>query len=148
MGPLTLPASGSVYVEANAFIYTVERVDPYRLLLDPFWREVRARGAQTVTSELTLPEVLIKPLRTADATLETEFRDVLERSPDVRLVAVSRDVIERGAQLRALHNLRTPDAIHAGTALVEGCGLFVTNDPAFRRVPGLNVVVLSDLLTP
>jgi len=123
-------------------------VDPYRLLLDPFWREVRARGARTVTSELTLLETLIKPLRTADAALEAEFRDVLERSPDIRLAPVSRNAIERGAQLRALHNLRTPDAIHAGTALVEGCSLFVTNDPAFRRVSGLNVVVLSDLLTP
>ena len=55
MGPLTPPASGPIYVETNDFIYTVERVDPYRPVLDPFWQEVRATGAQTVTSNCGRP---------------------------------------------------------------------------------------------
>lgn len=28
MGPLTLPTGGSVYVDANAIIYSVERIEP------------------------------------------------------------------------------------------------------------------------
>ena len=30
MGALILPASGSVYIDANAVIYSVERIEPYR----------------------------------------------------------------------------------------------------------------------
>jgi len=101
-----------------------------------------------ITSELALLEVLPKPLRLGDTTLERSFRNALERSPDVRLVPVSRAVIEQAARLRASTNLKTPDAIHAATALLEGCALLLTNNPAFRRVLGLNVVVLSDLITP
>jgi len=57
-------------------------------------------------------------------------------------------ILERAAQLRAATNLKTPDAIHAATALEHGCTLFVTNDSTFRRVPGLPVTILADLLIP
>jgi len=53
--------------------------------------------------------------------------------------------LEIAADLRATTRLKTPDAIHAATALDAGCALFVTNDPAFRRVPRLNVAVLSEV---
>ena len=35
MGSLILPAGGSVYVDANVIIYSVERVEPYSGLLAP-----------------------------------------------------------------------------------------------------------------
>ena len=42
--------------------------------------------------------------------------------------------------------MKTPDAIHAATALRADCALFITNDTDFRRVEDLPVVVLDDLL--
>lgn len=42
--------------------------------------------------------------------------------------------------------MKTPDAIQASTALASGCVQFIPNDPAFHRVTGLNVVVLSELI--
>ncbi len=35
--------------------------------------------------------------------------------------------------------------IHATTALMAGCELFITNDVAFKKVPGLPVAVLSEI---
>ena len=148
MGPLTVPSGGPAYLDANAFIYTVERMAPYHTVLDPFWRDVRASAAMVVTSELTWLEVLVGPLKTGDVTLQATYRAVLDSSPDVRMRPVSRTVLERAATLRAQTGLKTPDAIHAATAIIEGCALFVTNDAAFRRIPGLNVTVLRDLLSP
>ena len=29
MGPLTLPPTGPIYLDASAFIYSVERIEPY-----------------------------------------------------------------------------------------------------------------------
>jgi predicted nucleic acid-binding protein len=60
-------------------------------------------------------------------------------------IPINRQILETAAQLRASTHLKTPDAIHAATALESGCTLFVTNDPAFKRVPNLAVMVLSDL---
>jgi predicted nucleic acid-binding protein len=148
VGALTLPASGFVYLDTNAVIYSIERIEPFYTVLLPVWQDVAAHSISVITSELTLLEVLVKPLRTGNQRLEVGFRRLLEHTQGVRLVPLSRSMIERAAQLRATTNLKTPDAIHAATALEYHCALFLTNDPAFRQVPGLPVILLSDLLVP
>jgi predicted nucleic acid-binding protein len=90
----------------------------------------------------------VKPLQAQDVALETQYRTILVSSPEVRLYPISRAVLERAARLRTTAQLKTPDTLHAATALEAGCALFVTNDGAFRRVTGLNVVVLHELLAP
>ncbi len=37
MGTLILPKSGSVYLDANGFIDSVEHIEPYATLLEPLW---------------------------------------------------------------------------------------------------------------
>lgn len=32
MGSLTLPPAGPVYLDANGFMYSIERIEPYRTL--------------------------------------------------------------------------------------------------------------------
>jgi predicted nucleic acid-binding protein len=76
------------------------------------------------------------------------YRHLLQQSTDLQLVAVSELVLEQAATLRAGSGLKTPDAIHAASALVAGCTQLITNDPAFRRLPQLTVVVLNDLISP
>ncbi|MGH2493350.1 MAG: type II toxin-antitoxin system VapC family toxin [Ktedonobacteraceae bacterium] len=146
MGSLKLPTSGHIYLDTNCFIYSVERIDPYRAVLDILWQAVSGGQLLVVTSELTLLEVLVKPLKMDDVTTATIFRIVLRHSPDVRMSPISQAVLEESARLRATLGLKTPDAIHAATAVLDDCALFLTNDPAFRRVPDLNVVVLSEVV--
>ncbi len=148
MGALTLPTSGKVYLDANSIIYSVERIEPYRTLLDPLWQAAGLESFGIISSELTLLEVLVRPFKTGDRQLEAGFRALLQRSSDVSLIAVTRPVLEQAARLRATVGLKTPDAIHAATALRAGAALFITNDAAFRRVPGLPVVTLGDLDLP
>jgi predicted nucleic acid-binding protein len=147
VGALTLPASGAVYLDANGFIYSIERIDPYRAMLDTLWLTVSAGQVTVVTSELTLLEVLVRPLKVGDATTATLFRTVLKHTPDVQMLPITQSVLEEAAQLRATLGLKTPDAIHVATALLNGSMLFVTNDSAFRRVTDLTVTVLSELVT-
>lgn len=147
MGVLTLPASGTVYLDANGFIYSIERIDPYRSILDALWLTVSAGQVKVVTSELTLLEVLVKPLKVGDATTATLFRTVLKNTPDVQMLPITQSVLEAAANLRAILGLKTPDAIHVATALLNGSMLFVTNDSAFRRVTELTITVLSELIT-
>ena len=145
MGSLVLPNNGMVYLDANCFIYSVERVDPYRAILDTLWQTVSLGQVRVVTSELTLLEVLIKPLKVGDITTANTFRTVLRRTPDVQMIPITQAVLEEAANLRATLNLRTPDAIHAATALLNRSVLFVTNDSAFRRSADLSVTVLSEI---
>ena len=144
MGAITLPDSGPIYMDACGFIHSVERIEPYREMLEPVWRRAQTGQSSVVTSELSIVETMVKPLREGDAVLERLFRDLLNSS-EVRLVPTTRALWEAAAEIRAALNLRTPDALHAATSIQERCSLFVTNDSAFRRVPGLPVVVLDEL---
>jgi predicted nucleic acid-binding protein len=146
MGSLTLPASGPVFTDANAVIYTVRRHPVYYPLLKPFWDTLEASGEEAVGSELLIVETLVTPLRTGDAALLTAFEKALFESY-LRLLPVTQEVLREASRLRAIiPGLRTPDAIHAATALLGGCTLFLTNDTGFRRISGLPVVLLDDVL--
>lgn len=146
MGSLTLPAGGRVYVDAQCFVYSVERFPVWAPVLAPLWQAVQAGALRVVTSELTLSECLVMPYRRADGQLIADFEDALH-DPGVDMLPITRDLLRSAARLRAsIPKLRTPDAIHAATALAAGVSLFVTNDLAFRSVPGLPVVVLRDVL--
>ena len=147
MGELTLPAGGRVYLDANSFIYSIERIDPYRTILDTLWQAVSLGQFTVVTSELTLLEVLVKPLMVGDATTAEIFRMVLRSSPDVQMLPITQAVLEKAATLRATINLKTPDAIHAATAVLNNSVLLVTNDSAFRRISNLTVAVLREIAT-
>lgn len=145
MGPLILPFGGSVYVDANAIIYSVERVEPYRGLLAPMWEEAKAGRFTLASSELVALETLIRPLRDGNTRLETLFRSILA-AEEMDLIPATLTTWTDAARIRAATGLATPDALHAATALGAGCALFVTNDTDFRRVHGLPIVVLDDLL--
>ena len=63
MGPLTLPLAGLIYIDASSLIYSVERVEPYRTLLEPMWQEAQDGNVTIVSSPLLVLEALVKPLR-------------------------------------------------------------------------------------
>ncbi len=146
MGSLNLPAFGQVYVETPTLIYTVEHHPLYGPLLDPFWQAASAGQLIPISSALIITEALVMPLRNGNLPLQAAYEAALF-SADLQLVPLTQEVLREAARLRAIiPGLRTPDALHAATALLAGCALFLTNDTGFRRVPGLPLVILDDVL--
>jgi predicted nucleic acid-binding protein len=148
VGPLALPSAGAVYLDTDAIIYSVEKIAPYWPLLQPLWLAAQDGAFVVISSELALLETLVKPLQTGDNTLENTYRALLTAAHETHLMPVDRAVLEQAARLRASTGIKTPDAIHAASALRQSCALFVSNDSVYRRVPGLPVAILDDYLTP
>lgn len=65
---------------------------------------------------------------------------------EIQAIPITQAGLKEASRLRASTNLRTPDVIHAATAMIETCSVFLTNDTGFRTVPHLPVVLLSELL--
>lgn len=145
MGELNLPSAGLVYLDASGFIYSAERIEPYRTLLEPMWRQADGGRFTIVSSDLVVLETLVKPIRDSDMFLKALFNSLFD-SNAVNLIPATRDIWEQSAVLRASTGLKTPDALHAATALSVRCDLFITNDTDFRRVENLPVTVLGDLV--
>ncbi len=144
MGSLTLPLFGLVYLDASGLIHSVERVEPYRTLLEPMWQEAQDGNLIIVSSPVLVIEALVKPLRDGNTEIELQYLELFA-SNAVRLLDASYQVFEDAARLRAETGLKMPDALHAATALRVDCALFGTNDTDCRRVQALPVVVLDDL---
>ena len=83
MAQLILPPSGPIYLDASGFIYSVERIEPYRTLLEPMWRQAQAGQFIVVSSDLVVLETLVKPIREGDTVVEGLFRALFD-SEEVR----------------------------------------------------------------
>ncbi len=62
MGPLNLPASGAVYVDANCVIYSVEKIAPYADLLAPLRAAVADSRSDRAAAAYLIPPALFSPI--------------------------------------------------------------------------------------
>ena len=119
--------------------------DPVFLpLVLPIFREIDQGEREAVSSALTLLEVLVVPYRAGDVELAEKYEALLARSRGLRLVELDRVQLRSAAKLRALHRVRTPDALQLAAALTTRCGAFLTNDRDLPEIPGLRIVQLRD----
>jgi predicted nucleic acid-binding protein len=145
LGSLDIPAASRVYVDTSVIIYSIEKFPCYFSLLEPMWLDFERGKLEILSSELTLLETLVAPIRAGDALLIEAYEQLL-LATRMQLIPISRSILREAANLRAATGLKTPDAIHAATAVASSCTLLVSNDGDFRKLPALPVVILDDVL--
>ncbi len=145
MGPRELILAGSVAIDSNILIYSIERHPAYVDVLTELWDAFDREEIPLHASELCLLECLVSPIRSGKKELIARFESFLA-SPSLVVVPISSSILRRAAALRAGNaRLRTPDAIHLATAMTTGCGVFLTNDRRMPAIEGIQIVPLSDL---
>lgn len=63
---------------------------------------------------------------------------------EVSTVGINRDVFDLATELRALHSIKTPDAIHLAAALISGCDEFWTNDKRLAKAVTDRIKIISE----
>jgi predicted nucleic acid-binding protein len=112
-------------------------------VISPVFAAADAGEIEIVSSALTLLELLVVPYRAGQVALAGRYEALLTRSRGVRLVDLDRAQLRGAALLRALHGVRTPDALQLAAALAARCPVFVTNDRRLPEVPGLRILQLD-----
>ncbi len=69
MGQLTFPNAALIYVDTVTVIYAIEQNPTYGVLLNPLWNSLQAGNLEVFSSELTLMETLVMPMRNSDMFL-------------------------------------------------------------------------------
>jgi predicted nucleic acid-binding protein len=141
-----------VYLDANVFITAMETPGAHS---DHAWwiiRSVEEGNITGVTSEITLAEVLVKPMQMGNAELVAAYQQMIMPGARFDVLPVRRDVLVSAAGLRARRtSVRLPDAIHIASALSSSCRFMVTDDRQLHsveevRILGVTPFTLDDIL--
>ena len=143
MGSITIPNNSRIYLDADCFIYSVERHPDYWPLIKPVWTSAADSLISIFSSQLIITETLVVPLRSGNFSIITSYEAFLSAG-DLQLLPITEAVLREAASIRAKYNVKTPDAIHAATALLSKCDIFLTNDKEFGRFTELNVLIAGD----
>lgn len=135
-----------VGLDTTPLIYFIEENPAYVKVVDPFFHALEHGEFAIVTSIISLVETLVIPLRRRDPDLAHKYRNILSKTRGLTTMWVSQSIAEEAARLRAFHNIRTPDAIQMATAIFAQASFFLTNDKNLPSLPGLQTLVLNDLM--
>ena len=137
-------AGKTVFLDTAPLIYFIEGHGTYQTALARFFKFNDDGGFTLLTTTITLPEVLVKPLREGNVAVAQQYRDVLTSAPNIEILDVSTSIAETAAHLRATYSLKTPDSIQLAAALEAGADYFLTNDLKLKAVTGIAVVGVSE----
>jgi predicted nucleic acid-binding protein len=134
-----------IALDTACVIYYIENHPHYADKIDEVIERIEQEQIETLTSVITLAEVLVKPFKVNDKQVEDEYRGFLQDRDDLVLLPIGAVIAEQAAQLRAKYNLKLADALQVGTAIASGCDAFLTNDAGIKRVSEITVLVLDEL---
>jgi predicted nucleic acid-binding protein len=133
-----------IALDTSVFIYQLEANARYLPLTDLIFSWLEGPDSKAVTSTITMTELLVQPYRDdSDDQRVDVFYSLLTTYPNLGWIAPNLEIADVAARLRAVHLLRTPDALHAATAEHSGATGLITNDAAFERVKTFETLVLE-----
>lgn len=135
-----------IALDTSIFIYHLESNPKYLRYTDPIFSWLERPQSKAITSTITMTELLVLPYRDDDEQRANDFYGLLSTYPNLDWIAPNLEIADLAARIRALHRLRTPDALQAATAAQGRATGFITNDSVFERVEGFQTLVLDKLL--
>lgn len=129
-----------LYLDACILIYLVEKIAAYQPRIKTALSQ--RLGHRVCWTDLTRLEVRVKPLRDSSAELLARFEHFLE-SPATQHIPIGRETFDLATELRARHNLKTPDALHLAAALDAGCDEFWTNDDRLTKAAAGRIAIVA-----
>ena len=134
-------------LDTSMFIFEVEESRKYIEMVHPIFRWLEKPESYGITSTVSMLELLVHPYRRSDLDTVNRFYALLSTYPNLHWVELTLPVADAAARLRAEFNLKTPDAIQAASAMSLQATGFISNDPAFKRLESLDVIILDELLS-
>lgn len=135
-----------VYLDTSVFIYFIERHPRYYDFCESIFKKMETGSIESLTSTLTLIELLGQPYRLKRNDLVFKFYSLLTTYPHLTWIKLTLDISDLAAKLRAEHNLKTPDAIQIASAISSSATGFICNDRAFQKIKDIECLIIDDCI--
>ncbi len=139
---MTLGNPTSIYLDANAVIRFIEGENDGLIFL---LESSATNPLHLYTSELTLADFLVGPMKHGQEKLVSLYEAFLISDDTLTVVPVDRTVLRASAEVRAVLGNKGPDAIHVATAVRTACSVFISSDDRIKLPDGIKQVRIDDI---
>ena len=98
-------AGKRVYIDSNVFIFFGENHPLFAGPIESVFERASAGSLFLVTSELTLAEVLVLPMKNSDESRVSQYIEALTPRAYFDVIPVHRDILLAAARVRAAHRI-------------------------------------------
>ena len=134
-----------VYFDTNIFIYIFEDYPDYEKPISIILNCIDSKNISTFTSEITLGEILVHPLKNGDTETAEKYINILNDRFFVTLSPTTQKTHIDAAKVRAFSGEKYPDAVHIATALHNDCEIFITNDKKIKPRKDIEIIYLDNV---
>ena len=134
-------------LDTACFIYHFSGQPSYTPLAHALFSSIETGQHSAITSTLTITEVFTLPEKTADLFELQAYEQFFLHFPHLDLIPPTYPINRLAAKLRAQYpSLKTPDALHLGTALYLQADCFITNDKRLKCVKEIPLIILDSFI--
>jgi predicted nucleic acid-binding protein len=134
-----------VVLDTNIFIYVFEQSIEFGEKAKAILEQVEEGTLIAAASAVSLTEILVKPIREGNRSLEKQYKLLFTHFPNLSIIPVDNAIAERAAYLSGFYGLKTPDALIVASAIADGAELFITNDLRLEQVTEIKCVSLGQV---
>lgn len=144
LDPEKLSEGNTLGVDTVVFVYFLEHHPRHYAKAKTLFQRIETGELTGVISTLVFAELLVPAYRANDMERAEMLIQLLTSFPNLQALPLTSEISAEAARLRAVHGMRTPDAIHAATALKMNVDGIITNDRGFLRLADLTDIWLFD----
>ena len=144
LNPDALKKGALVALDTVTLIYFLERHPVHYPTVRQLFRQIETGRVSAVMASLVFAELLVPAYRGGEVETVERLVRTLSNFPHLKIIPLTTEIAADAARLRARYGIRTPDAIHAATALAGGAEGIITNDQGLVRLePELKIWLLE-----
>lgn len=118
----------TVYLDTNILILAIEQGNAWSHSLKDLFECIDENAVHAFTSEVTIAEVLVKPMGAGATDLIEKYEQLLSGGSVVNVVPIDRAILVSAAALQGRLKIKLMDAVHVATAIASACNFFLTCD--------------------
>ncbi len=147
MGSL-IPEGASILLDTVIYIYFLEDDGARGEQAMALFRRIESGDITALASNLVFTELLVPLYRDKQVSEANRLSTLLANFPNMEFLPIDKTIAISAARLRARYQLRTPDALHAATAISAGVDGMLTNDRQLERLQseGLKIWQFDELM--